>query len=365
MTSRQTAVPAREPAPDSRAREPAPDSRAREPAPGSRAREPAPDSRAREPAPDGTAREPAPDGPGTPPPGTPGGPALGAALDGPALARLLLAALLIAAVLVGLRGGLALHGWRGPYHRDGIAIGIGLEAVLASLLIALLIRGRQPSDDFRVLRIRSILRFGLLAGLAAIPAVLLLAAPLHPHPLPPQPLPTQPQPTVYSTPTRPPRPSAPFTVPLTDVLYALLVLALIGGIVVCVVLLRRRQPGHDVLPPDEASLAEGQRGDLQEAVSSGWRALAELDDARAAIIACYVAMERSLAAAGADHEAADTPDEFLARAVAGGLVGGTAAGKLTGLFYEARFSGHELTAAQRDAARDALEQLAADLRGTP
>ncbi len=40
-------------------------------------------------------------------------------------------------------------------------------------------------------------------------------------------------------------------------------------------------------------------------------------------------------------------------------------GNLTGLFYEARFSGHELTAAQRDAARDALEQLAADLRGSP
>ncbi len=304
------------------------------------------------------AREPAPGG-------RAGEPALAAAVRGPALARLLLATLLIGGVLVGLRGGIALHGWRGPYHRDGIAIGIGLEVVLASLLIALLIRGRQPSDDFGVLRIRSVLRFALLAGLAAIPAVLLLAAPLHPHPLPPQPLPTQPQPTVHSTPTRPPHPSAPFTVPLTGILYALLVLALIAGIVVCAVLLRRRQPGHEVLPPDEASLAEGQRGDLQEAVSSGRRALAELDDARAAIIACYVAMERSLGAAGADHEAADTPDEFLARAAGAGLVRGTAAGTLTGLFYEARFSGHELTAAQRDAARDALEQLAADLRGSP
>ena len=304
------------------------------------------------------AREPAPGG-------TAGEPALAAAVRGPALARLLLAALLIGGVLVGLRGGLALHGWHGRYHRDGIAIGIGLEAALAGLLIALLIRGRQPSDDFRVLRIRSVLRFALLAGLAAIPAVLLLAAPLHPHPQPPQPLPTQPQPTVYTTPTRLPRPSAPFTVPLAGVLYALLVLALIAGIVVCVVLLRRRQPGHDALPPDEASLAEGERGDLREAVSSGRRALADTDDARAAIIACYVAMERSLGAAGADHEAADTPDEFLARAAGAGLVRGTAAGKLTGLFYEARFSGHELTAAQRDAARDALEQLAADLRGSP
>ena len=119
-----------------------------------------------------------------------------------------------------------------------------------------------------------------------------------------------------------------------------------------------------VLPPGEAPLAEGQRGDLQEAVSSGRRALAELDDARAAIIACYLAMERSLAAAGADHAVADTPDEFLARAVAGGLVRGAAAAELTRLFYEARFSAHELTAAQRDTAREALEQLAADLRGS-
>ena len=131
----------------------------------------------------------------------------------------------------------------------------------------------------------------------------------------------------------------------------------------CVVLLRRRRPGHDAEPP-EASVAEGQRGDLRDAVSSGRRALASLDDARAAIIACYVAMERSLAAAGADQEAADTPDEFLGRAVAAGLVRGTAAGELTGLFYEARFSAHELTPAQRDAAQEALEQLAADLRGS-
>ena len=321
MTSRQTAAPAREPAPGSGAREPAPGTGAREPA-------------------------------------------LAAALRGPALARLLLAALLIAGVLLGLRGGIALHGWRGPYHQDGIAIGIGLEAVLAGLLIALLIRGRGSSEDFRVLRIRSVLRFALLAGLVAIPAVLLLAAPLRPHPVPPQPLPTQPQPTVFPTPTRPPHPSAPFRLPLAGILYTLLVLALIGGIVVCVVLLRRRPPGHAGLPPGEASLAEGRRGDLQEAVSSGRRALAELDDARAAIIACYLAMERSLAAAGADHAVADTPDEFLARAVAGGLVRGAAAAELTRLFYEARFSAHELTAAQRDTAREALEQLAADLRGS-
>jgi|HubBroStandDraft_6_1064221.scaffolds.fasta_scaffold63928_2 hypothetical protein len=290
-------------------------------------------------------------------------PGSASALRGPALARLLLTALLVGGVLVGLRGGFALHGWHGPYRRDGIAVGVTLEVILAGLLVALLVRGRRPSDDFRVQRLRGVLRAALLAGLAAIPAVLILAVPLHPHPLPPQPVPTQPQPTVRPSLTRPPHPPPAFRLPLAGILYALLILALVGGIVACVVLLRRRQPEHDVLPPEETSLAEGQRSDLRDAVSSGRRALAELDDARAAIIACYVAMERSLAAAGADHEVADTPDEFLARAAAAGLVRGAAAGELTGLFYEARFSAHELTTAQRAAARDALEQLAADLRG--
>jgi hypothetical protein len=291
-------------------------------------------------------------------------PGSGSALRGPALARLLLTALLVAGVLVGLRGGFAVHGWHGPYRRDGIAIGVTLEVVLAGLLVALLVRGRRPSDDFRVQRLRGVLRAALLAGLAAIPAVLILAVPLHPHPLPPLRLPTQPQPTVRPSLTRSPHPGPAFRLPLAGILYGLLILALIGGIVACVVLLRRRLPDHDVVPPEETLLAEGQRSDLRDAVSSGRRALAELDDARAAIIACYVAMEKSLAAAGADHEAADTPDEFLARAAAAGLVRGAAAGELTGLFYEARFSAHELTTAQRAAARDALEQLAADLRGS-
>jgi hypothetical protein len=334
MTSRQTAVPAREPAPGSGAREPAPGSRAHQPDPGS--------------------------GAGDSPPGTARRPALGGELHGPALARLLLTALLIAAVLVGLRGGFTLHGWRGPYRRDAIAIGIALEAVLAALLITLLIRGRHPSDDFRVGRLRGVLRSALIAALLVFPAILLLAKPLHGHPLPP-PRP-QPVPTTRATPavTHATRPGSAFHVPLTGILYALLVLALIAGIVACVVLLRRRRPGLEAEPP-EASVAEGQRGDLREAVSSGRRALAELDDTRAAIIACYVAMERSLAAAGADQEAADTPDEFLGRAVAAGLVRGRAAGVLARLFYEARFSAHELTPAKRDAAQEALEQLAADL----
>jgi hypothetical protein len=114
------------------------------------------------------------------------------------------------------------------------------------------------------------------------------------------------------------------------------------------------------VPPEE--IAEDS-GDLREAVESGRAALAELDDARAAIIACYAAMERSLADRGAERGAADTPDELLRRATDTGVVRGLSAGHLTRLFYEARFSSHPLGPEQRDAARQALDDLAAELAG--
>jgi hypothetical protein len=99
-------------------------------------------------------------------------------------------------------------------------------------------------------------------------------------------------------------------------------------------------------------------------VESGRSALRALDDARAAIIACYAAMENSLAERGAARAAADTPDELLARATDSGLVRGTAAARLTALFYEARFSSHPLDRGQRDAAEQALDELAAALAGS-
>jgi hypothetical protein len=72
-------------------------------------------------------------------------------------------------------------------------------------------------------------------------------------------------------------------------------------------------------------------------------------------------MEKSLAERGAAQKVSDTPDELLARATRSGLVRGSASARLTALFYEARFSSHPLGRGQRDAARDALEELAAAL----
>ena len=109
------------------------------------------------------------------------------------------------------------------------------------------------------------------------------------------------------------------------------------------------------------ALSRPRAAELRAAVESGRAALAEISDARAAIIACYVAMERSLADRGTRRTVTDTPDELLARAVAAGTVRGPAASTLTGLFYEARFSTHPVAGRQRAAASAALDDLAAEL----
>jgi hypothetical protein len=91
-------------------------------------------------------------------------------------------------------------------------------------------------------------------------------------------------------------------------------------------------------------------------------ALGRDEDPRAAIIGCYAAMERSMTAAGSAPVAADTPAEVLARAVSGGLARSAAAGTLTGLFREARYSDHHLQEADRAAALEALARLRDDAR---
>jgi hypothetical protein len=100
---------------------------------------------------------------------------------------------------------------------------------------------------------------------------------------------------------------------------------------------------------------------LAGAVAAGEQALRGEPDPRAAIIACYAAMEHSLAHAGSPAEAADTPAEVLARATAGGLVRSRWAGTLTGLFRQARYSSHPMTEADRTTALGALAQVRADL----
>ncbi|MCW1959698.1 MAG: DUF4129 domain-containing protein [Mycobacterium sp.] len=88
-------------------------------------------------------------------------------------------------------------------------------------------------------------------------------------------------------------------------------------------------------------------------------------DPRAAIIACYAAMERALAdAPGAVPQASDTPSEVLARAVGNRTISTRSAAALVDLFAEARFSRHTMTEEHREQAQQALRSVLDEVRAS-
>lgn len=276
-------------------------------------------------------------------------------------ARPVLAGLILIVVLAGVRAaGPAVTG-TGPWHQDVLPLAGAFEFVLAVLFVAQwLIARRRPKPGYLAAVLRAGLRRSIPLGMVTV-AVLAGLSRLNPHPgrgARPRSLPAQPG---LATP-RTPRvvngaAAARDAVNLTYLLYALLALLLLVAIVTCVLVILRRLPagpaGDLVVLPDDT--------DMRTAIESGRRALRSFDDAQAAIIACYVAMEASLASAGTARATAETPDELLARAMRSGLLHGTAAGRLTALFYEARYSSHALPATSRGEAVRALDTISAEL----
>ena len=284
------------------------------------------------------------------------------------VARVLPLALLVVLVIVGLRGTVPAPRWDGPLKAYGVAIGFALEAVLAVLLIVLRARhvaakraaergsfANQDKEIEPAEALRFTLRYVLTGCFVAVGVV--LASNLHLHffrPAHPLRLPRIPRISVSGGATKPTLggPTLHIHIPWGDIGYALLVIALVAAVAISIWWsAQQRRPAALPDIPDEGVSTE----ELRDAVASGRAALTGIDDARDAIIACYVAMERSLADRGAARGVADTPDEVLARAVARGLVRGAAAPRLTFLFYAARYSSHPVSAAQRDAAEAALE----------
>ena len=277
-------------------------------------------------------------------------------------------ALLIILGLAGLRGTVTVPHWTGPLRRDGVVIGLALEVILGVLLVMTLRRrsraGRAtavsgvPVSDV-VAKLRGVLIAVLGAGMIGVAIGIIFSLHLH---LPPPRAPrssASPRPRAsLSLRPQPGGPQSSFHVPITAILYGLLIALLVAAVIVSVWWSRRFRASVGGAHGD--FIAEDPE-DLREAVESGRSALRTVDDARAAIIACYVAMENSLAERGAARAVADTPDELLARATSSGLVRGSAAGRLTALFYEARFSSHPMDHGQRGAAERALDELAAVL----
>ena len=289
------------------------------------------------------------------------------------IARLLPLALLVVLVIVGLRGAVPAPGWTGPLRAYGVAIGIALEVIFGVSLLVVRARERaarraagarpyDPAAQDKDFEPPQALRFTLtwVISMCMLLIAVAVIASLHLH---------------FFTGARLPRRQPPVLrsslkqqlqhggggggvhIPAGPILYGLLVIAIVAAVVISVWWSTRlHRPAAPLIIEDVGT------EELREAVEEGRAALADIDDARAAIIACYVAMERRLADRGTARVVADTPDELLARAVASGVVRGGAASRLTSLFYEARFSTHPLSEGKRDAARAALDQLAEELR---
>ena len=284
---------------------------------------------------------------------------------------------LIASALLGLAAGAvglsasaggALRG-AGPAQRLGWLIAVVCFGVLIWLAINFS-KWRNLSSALapqsKTSRLRAATAAILFAGAVVVPILLIAmssstsspnAVPLTPQTEKPVPQPTQKLPTIL-----PGQPKHGSSANLTPFLIALGVVA--GLVLLALLVYRLRQlnlrleigpiAGRAEPEPEQEEQA------LADAMSAGRRAL-QGDDARAAIIACYAAMEQSLAAVGVARSVADSPADLLGRAQSRGLLQGSGPLVLTALFREARFSVNPMGPQQMTAARTALEECSAQL----
>jgi beta-lactamase regulating signal transducer with metallopeptidase domain len=128
-----------------------------------------------------------------------------------------------------------------------------------------------------------------------------------------------------------------------------------GGIAVAAFLLAENRRRRRL--PSDWHVAEALSDVLDETLDD----LRAESDPRRAVIAAYARMERSLAAHGLPRRRFEAPHEYLGRVLAEVSGGGPAARRLTALFERARFSPHEIDAAMKDEAIEAIESLQAEL----
>lgn len=145
------------------------------------------------------------------------------------------------------------------------------------------------------------------------------------------------------------------------VLLALVVAAVIVGIVVVVRRLgpwarTEREPsetGGELAP--ELSAAEH----ASRAVRSGLDDLAAPgSDPRGVVIGCWLALERAAAAVGLARRDTDSPTDLVTRLLTGADVPGHVLGDLAALYRAARYAPDEVSESSRDAARQALTDVA-------
>jgi MYXO-CTERM domain-containing protein len=93
--------------------------------------------------------------------------------------------------------------------------------------------------------------------------------------------------------------------------------------------------------------------------------LRAIGDPRAAVVATYAQMERTLAERSLGRDPAEGPGEYLTRIVGGLRRSRQAAGRLTRLYERAKFSPHAVDASMRDDAVDSLRAVDDDTAEAP
>ncbi|GAA2153189.1 hypothetical protein GCM10009760_50640 [Kitasatospora kazusensis] len=284
----------------------------------------------------------------------------------PVLALLAAAALALAALALRPAPGGSPWLARGPLAHDSGAIWLlALGGVLGCGALAArhrrdVLENSAPTPAAE--RLAEVASFALPAAALLAPLILfLLPAPARVAP------PSTPSEGPPPPPPPPPFPPGASSDPIP--LDAQLLLAVFGSalVIAAVVLLvvslhryglrlpRRRRPAAAGTRPVTGRA-------LAEAVDSARRAL-HGEDVRAAVIACYAAMESSLAESGVARQASDSPADLLRRADADGVLAGPHPQVLAALFREARYSSHPMGAEQLGRARAALDAIASQLAG--
>jgi Domain of unknown function (DUF4129) len=118
----------------------------------------------------------------------------------------------------------------------------------------------------------------------------------------------------------------------------------------------RRHVGREPV----GAAADAERDRDTDAVRAGRAVLDQAwSEPRAAVVACYAAMEDVLAATGSARGHAETPEELLQRAIVEGRLAPEPGRRLTELFLTARYSSASVSSADVAAAREALGSIEA------
>ena len=133
----------------------------------------------------------------------------------------------------------------------------------------------------------------------------------------------------------------------------MVVAALLVAAISVFVLRRRRAPITEARVDRHADAAT-EVGDVVRAVE-------DETDPRRAVIRAYDGMERVLVSFGVARAPSETPRELLERAVAAAGLSDSASADLTDLYVAAHFAPHEVGAAMRLGAIDALRRVRAEL----